>query len=60
MTLNAMEFVETLNAQLEPGQKKIMLSPDQAKVVETDSVPTLVVAGAGSGKTEVMSLRADA
>ncbi|MDU4831647.1 MAG: ATP-dependent DNA helicase [Actinomyces sp.] len=58
MTLNAMEFVETLNAQLEPGQKKIMLSPDQAKVVETDSVPTLVVAGAGSGKTEVMSLRA--
>lgn len=58
MTLNAMEFVETLNAQLEPGQKKIMLSPDQAKVVEADSVPTLVVAGAGSGKTEVMSLRA--
>lgn len=58
MKLNAMEFVAALNAQLEPGQKKIMLSPDQAKVVEADSVPTLVIAGAGSGKTEVMSLRA--
>lgn len=58
MKLNAMEFVDALNAQLAPGQKRIMLSEDQAKVVEASSAPTLVVAGAGSGKTEVMSLRA--
>lgn len=58
MTLSAHEFVEALNQQLEPGQKKILLSDDQAKVVEAAAVPTLVVAGAGSGKTEVMSLRA--
>ncbi|MDO5034569.1 MAG: ATP-dependent DNA helicase [Actinomycetaceae bacterium] len=58
MKLTVRQFVQALNEQLKPGEKKILLSNDQAEVVAAPSVPTLVVAGAGSGKTEVMSLRA--
>lgn len=58
MKMTPQEFVDKLNEQLEPGEKEILLSKDQAKVVGAPATPTLVVAGAGSGKTEVMSLRA--
>lgn len=58
MIMTPQEFVAKLNEQLEPGDKKILLSDDQAEVVGAPATPTLVVAGAGSGKTEVMSLRA--
>lgn len=58
MKMSPQEFVATLNKQLGPDEKEIKLSEDQAKVVGAPPTPTLVVAGAGSGKTEVMSLRA--
>ncbi|MGO2470033.1 MAG: UvrD-helicase domain-containing protein, partial [Microbacterium gubbeenense] len=32
-------------------------TPDQTRVIEAAAEPALVVAGAGSGKTETMSMR---
>ncbi|MDT3767310.1 ATP-dependent DNA helicase [Gleimia hominis] len=53
--IRAREIAQALNDQ--PGVKQILLSDEQESVVEAPLAPTLVVAGAGSGKTETMSLR---
>lgn len=54
--ISARALVETLNAHV-PSGRKLLVSDEQEAVIEAPLTPHLVVAGAGSGKTETMSLR---
>ncbi|MDO5728215.1 MAG: ATP-dependent DNA helicase [Actinomycetaceae bacterium] len=54
--ISARTLVETLNAHVSGG-RQLVVSDEQEAVIEAPLTPHLVVAGAGSGKTETMSLR---
>lgn len=54
--LSAHDLVAALNKHV-PHARRLQISDEQARVIEAPLTPHLVVAGAGSGKTETMSLR---
>lgn len=54
--LSAHDLVDALNDHV-PDPRRLRISDEQARVIEAPLTPQLVVAGAGSGKTETMSLR---
>ncbi|MDO5720434.1 MAG: ATP-dependent DNA helicase [Actinomycetaceae bacterium] len=54
--LSAHDLVAALNEYV-PPTRQLQISDEQAQVIESPLTPHLVVAGAGSGKTETMSLR---